>query len=138
MNIKAVTLGTLAYTLVTFPLAVTWHVVLFEEKYIAFGYFKSEPNFTLGLLTIIIQGFILSALYPHVRFTGTNIAQGLKYSMLIGVFFWTSHVLAFVAKQTTNEASMFIAMESFYLLFQFGIYGVLISIIYSKVNGGNA
>ena len=135
MNIKAVGLGALAYTLVTFPLAVTWHVLLFEEKYHAFGYFKGEPSFALGFLIIVIQGFILSFLYPHVRFAGTNVAQGLKYSLLIGVFFWTSHVLAFVAKQAINEASMFIAMESFYLLFQFGIYGVLISKIYSKLTG---
>jgi hypothetical protein len=138
VNTKAVVLGALAYTLVTFPLAVTWHVLLFEEKYHSFGYFKGEPSFALGLLTILIQGLILSFLYQHVRFAGTNIVQGLKYSMLIGLFFWTSHVLAFVAKQTINEASMFIAMESLYLLFQFGIYGVLISKIYSKENGINA
>jgi len=138
VNIKAVGLGTLAYTLVTFPLAVIWHVLLFEEKYRAFGYFDGEPSFALGLLTIIIQGFILSFLFPYVRFSGTAIVQGLKYSLIIGVFFWTSHVLAFVAKQTINGVPNFLSMESIYLLFQFGIYGVLISTIYSKVNGINA
>lgn len=40
MNYKSVALGTTAYTLVTFPLAVAWHVILFEEKYKAFGYFE--------------------------------------------------------------------------------------------------
>ncbi|MEJ2680712.1 MAG: hypothetical protein P8144_04310, partial [Gammaproteobacteria bacterium] len=58
--------------------------------------------------------------------------RGLKYSLLIGVFFWSSHVLAFVAKQVIQNAVGFVAMESFYLVLQFGIYGVLIGNIYSR------
>jgi len=138
MNNKLALLGTLAYTLVTFPLAVIWHVVLFEDKYHAFGYFEGEPSFVLGLLTIIIQGFVLSFLYPFVKFKGQGIIRGLKYSLLIGVFFWSSHVLAFVAKQVVDSSFSFVAMESFYLLLQFGIYGLLIGKIYGKVLEQNA
>jgi hypothetical protein len=138
MNHKSTLLGTLAYTLVTFPLAVVWHVVLFEEEYRAFGYFEGEPNFILGLATIIIQGYVLSFLYPYVKFTGMGIARGLKYSLLIGVFFWSSHVLAFVAKQVVDSSLSFVVMESFYLLIQFGIYGVCIGKIYNKESEINA
>jgi hypothetical protein len=138
MNHKLTLLGTLAYTLVTFPLAVIWHVVIFEEKYHAFGYFEGEPNFMLGLLTIIIQGYVLSLLYPFVKFKGEGIIRGLKYSLLIGVFFWSSHVLAFVAKQLVDSSLSFIVMESFYLLIQFSIYGFFISKIYSKALQKNA
>ena len=72
MDWKRVALGTAAYTAVTFPLAVVWHVALFEERYAAFGYFEGEPSFLLGLLTILIQGAILSWLYPRVRFSGSG------------------------------------------------------------------
>ena len=138
MNHKSTLLGTLAYTLVTFPLAVVWHVVLFEEEYRAFGYFEGEPNFILGLATIIIQGYVLSFLYPYVKFTGMGIVRGLKHSLLIGVFFWSSHVLAFVAKQVVDSSLSFVVMESFYLLIQFGIYGVFIGKIYNKESETNA
>ena len=67
MNYKLLLLGTLAYTVVTFVLAVVWHVVLFEETYRTFGYLEGEPSFLLGLLSIFIQGLILSFLYPYVR-----------------------------------------------------------------------
>jgi hypothetical protein len=132
MNHKLIFFGTLAYTLITFPLAVIWHVVLFEEKYRSFGYFDGDPSFALGLLTIVVQGFILSLLYPFVRFSDKGIARGIKYSLLIGIFFWTSHVLAFVAKQAVDDAISFVVMESFYLLLQFGIYGIFIGKIYNK------
>ena len=138
MSHKSTLLGTLAYTLVTFPLAVIWHVVLFEDKYHSFGYFEGEPSFVLGLLTIIIQGFVLSFLYPYVKFKGYGIGRGLKYSLLIGVFFWSSHVLAFVAKQVVDSSLSFVAMESFYLIIQFGVYGLLIGKIYGKVLEQNA
>ncbi len=132
MNHKSTLLGALAYTLVTFPLAVIWHVVLFEDKYHSYGYFEGEPSFVLGLLTIIIQGYVLSFLYPYVKFKGQGIKRGLKYSLLIGVFFWSSHVLAFVAKQVVDSSLSFVVMESFYLLIQFGVYGLLIGKIYGR------
>ena len=129
---KKVRLGTAAYTAITFPLAVVWHLVLFKESYDAFGYFDGEPSFLLGLLTILIQGAILSWLYPRVRFGGSGPRRGLKFALAIGTFFWTSHVLAFVAKQAVQDASQFVAMETVYLALQFGIFGVLISLIYRR------
>jgi hypothetical protein len=134
-KLKPILAGTLAYTLITFTLAVVWHILLFEEKYQAFGYFQGEPSFLLGFVTILIQGGVLSFLYPFVNFTGNGSVRGLKYSLLIGVFFWSSHVLAFVAKQIIQSPIGFVAMESFYLLLQFGIYGVLIGNIYNRWPG---
>lgn len=137
MNTKRVLLGTLAYTLVTFPLAVVWHVVLFEEKYKAFGYFEGEPSFLLGFATILIQGFVLSFLFPFVQFQGAAILKGLKFSCIVGLFFWSSHVLAFIAKQVVASSLSFALLESFYLVLQFGIYGVLVGLIYKNVQSEN-
>lgn len=137
MNPKLVLQGTIAYTLVTFPLAVVWHVVLFEEKYQAFGYFEGEPNFLLGLITILIQGLVLSFLFPLVRLKGSAISKGLKFSCVVGLFFWSSHVLAFIAKQVVASSLSFFLMESFFLALQFGIYGILIGLIYKNVQPKN-
>lgn len=130
MDARRIALGTLAYTVVTFPLAVLWHVVLFRVQYEQFGYFDGEPNFALGLLTIVIQGAILSGLYPRVRLSGAGLLRGLKFAALVGAFFWTSHVLAFIAKQADAAALVFVLMESVYLTLQFGIFGALIARIY--------
>lgn len=130
MDIKRAILGTVAYTIGTFSLAVIWHVFLFESQYQSFGYFEGQPSFVIGFATILIQGAILSVLFPMVKLSGTSMVRGIKFSFLIGAFFWTSHVLAFVAKQTIPEVHLFIAMETIYLALQFGLYGLLIGIIY--------
>ncbi len=124
----------LAYALGTFPLAVIWHIVLFESRYRDFGYIEGDPSFKLGFLTILIQGAVLSFLYPFVSFTGKAVRRGLKYSLLIGLFFWTSHVLAFVAKQAMNNAILFTLMETLYLALQFGLYGILMGLISERVS----
>lgn len=112
MNAKKIILGTIAYSIGTFLLAIAWHVLLFENRYQVFGYFEGEPDFALGFLTIVIQGVILSILFPMVRLTGTSVLRGLKFATIVGVFFWTSHVLAFIAKQPVQEVFQFIAMET--------------------------
>jgi len=130
METKKIALGTVAYTAGTFTLAVVWHILLFEDQYRRFGYIEGEPNFVIGFVTILTQGVLLSLLFPMFKIAGTSIVRGLKFVALIGAFFWTSHVLAFIAKQAIQDASLFVTMETIYLGLQFGLFGVLIGIIY--------
>ena len=130
MNPKKIVLGTTAYTIGTFTLAVVWHVLLFGDRYRSFGYFEGEPSFVIGFVTILLQGVILSALFPMVKLSGTSILRGIKFSFLVGAFFWTSHVLAFIAKQPVQNVELFVAMETVYLALQFGLFGLLIGAIY--------
>ena len=129
---KKVAYGTIAYTVGTFSLAILWHVILFEDRYRTFGYFEGEPNFIVGLLTILVQGTILSVLFPLVRLSGSAYVRSFKFALLIGTFFWTSHVLAFVAKQAIDNPGVFVAMETVYLCLQFGLFGLLIGFIYRE------
>jgi hypothetical protein len=130
MNRKNIALGTTAYTIGTFTLAVVWHVLLFGDRYRSFGYFEGEPSFLIGFLSIIIQGMVLSALFPMVNLSGTSIVRGMKFSSIVGTFFWTSHVLAFIAKQAVQNVALFVTMETVYLSLQFGLFGLLIGTIY--------
>lgn len=134
MQMRPFLLGTAAYTSVTFVWAVVWHIVFFKDQYQSFGYFTGEPSFILGFVTILMQGAILSWLYPMTMFRDSRGMSGLRFSLVVGLFFWTSHVLAFVAKQEIINAGLFMVMESFYLLIQFAAYGLLIGLIYSRHN----
>ena len=130
LNAKKLILGTIAYTVCTFSLAVGWHVLLFRERYESFGYFEGEPDFLLGLLTIVLQGVLLCTLFPMLKSEGTTFRRGIKFALITGAFFWTSHVLAFAAKQKVPGVSAFIGMETAYLLLQFGLFGLIIGVIY--------
>ena len=47
-------LGTLAYIIVTFPLAVLWHMKIFRDKYMHWQYFGEDVKPILGLASMII------------------------------------------------------------------------------------
>lgn len=91
----------------------------------------------LGLTSIAIQGFTLSVLYSLCNLSGSAWARAIKFSTLIGCFFWTSHVLAFIAKQTVVNVFAFIAMQSFYLVLQFGVLAVILALVHAADNPNN-
>ena len=118
------------YTLIVFPFALIWHVGLFEEAYHAFGYFEGEPNIPLGLVTIVLQGILLSIMYTIFAGSKPSFSQAVRFCVLVGAFLWTSHVLALVAKQNVSDAMWFVVMESLYLGLQFGAFAIVLGFVF--------
>ncbi len=122
-----------SYVVIVFPLALGWHLGLFKEKYQSFGYFVGEPNVLVGFAAIVIQGLVLAIIYPMFHSGSAGFARAFQYAGLIGLFFWTSHVLALVAKQNVPNAGRFIAMETGYLVAQFSLFALALGLIYRGV-----
>jgi hypothetical protein len=60
----ATVLSSLAYLVVTFPLAILWHRVLFKVPYEEIGYIgREDPIFVFGFISIAMQGILLSLGY---------------------------------------------------------------------------
>ena len=130
---RPVLIGTLAYLALTFPLAVVWHMVVFKGTYELIGYFgRSEPRFLYGFLSILIQGGVLSCLFPVLSRGDYSIQAGLRFAAILGVFHWTVHVLAYAAKGDLQRLGWFIPLETVYLGLQFATYGLLIGPIYRR------
>ncbi len=129
-----VLVGAVGYTLIVFPLAVIWHLVLFKDSYMAFRYFDSEPNVLLGFVTILIQGFVLAWIYPRYDTEHPGTGRAFRFAAITGLFLWTCHVLALVAKQNVPYAMGYIMMETGYLIIQFSLFAVLLGFIYRGVS----
>ena len=121
------------YVVIVFPLALGWHLGLFKEKYQTFSYFEGEPNVPAGLAAIVIQGLVLALIYPLFHTGSDGFVRAFQFAGLMGVFFWTSHVLALVAKQKVPNAGGFVAMETGYLAVQFGLFALALGLIYPGV-----
>lgn len=123
-------LAAAGYVVIVFPLALGWHLGLFEEQYQSFGYFEGEPNVLAGLAAIVIQGLVLAVVYPLFRSGRAGFARAFQYAGLMGLFFWTSHVLALIAKQNVPNAGGFMVMETAFLAVQFGLFALVLGWIY--------
>ena len=122
--------GTLAYIVVTFPLAVLWHMKVFRTKYMAWQYFGEDVKPILGLASMLVQGVVLSYGYSVLSVNHSSIISGICYSLVMGLFLWSAHVLATMGKSSKVRHLEFFAMETVYLAIQFVIYGILISYIF--------
>ena len=122
--------GTLAYIIVTFPLAVLWHMKIFREKYMGWQYFGEDVKPVLGLASMVIQGVVLSYGYSILNVNHSALLSGVCYALVMGLFLWSVHVLATMGKSSKVRHFEFFAMETVYLAIQFGLYGVIISYIY--------
>ena len=121
----------LAYLLVTFPLAVLWHLVVFKETYDALGIFsREEPIVALGFFVILFQGLLLSYAYPLFYRGGHPAKAGLKFGLLMGLFLWSSQVVAAAAKHEVSSLSLWLGIETAYFALQFALVGLAIGLVY--------
>lgn len=126
-----IVLGTLGYLLVTFPLAFAWHLVLFKETYDRLGsYSRKEPIVAFGFGAILLQGIILSFVYPQLCRSKSIVPDALKFALIVGGYHWTVHVLAEAAKQSIDPLSAWFSLETAYLMIQFVLGGFLFAWIY--------
>ena len=122
--------GTLAYLVVTFPLAVLWHMRIFREKYMGWQYFGEDVKPALGFASMLVQGVVLSYVYSVLNVVHYSLLAGIYYSLVMGLFLWSAHVLAAMGKSSKVRHFEFFAMETVYLAIQFIIYGIAISYIF--------
>ena len=125
-----IVIGTITYLIVTFPLAVLWHMKIFRTKYMAWQYFGEDVKPALGLASMLVQGIILAYGYSVLNVDHSALRIGICYALVMGAFLWSVHVLATMGKSSKVRHFEFFAMETIYLAIQFIIYGIAISYIF--------
>jgi hypothetical protein len=125
------TLAFFAYVIITFVFATVWHLVLFKDLYMAAG-MRREPLMHLGILSMLIQAFLMAFLYPRLRGTGSPALDGLKFGVLMGLFMGSYGVLAEAGKFDVGPVGPFVAIEGAFFLLQFAIVGAVIGLVYGR------
>lgn len=135
MHPTKIILGTLGYAAVTFPLAYVWHLVLFKTTYEELGYFtRDKPIIAFGFASIIIQGMVLSLIYPSLCRRTSIVRGALTLAGVMGLYHWTMHVLAEAAKHQIEPLATWFRLETTYLSIQFVLGGFLIALVHRSRN----
>lgn len=122
-----------AYVSCTFLIAAPWHMVLFKPVYDDLAIFsRKEPLIPLGLVSMLMQGLVLSYLYPFFARGRHSWKTGAAFGLLMGVLLASSAVFAEAGKQNVTSLSTWLVLESLYFLFQFSVVGAVMGMIYVK------
>ena len=124
-----------AYVAITFALGFVWHLVVFKDLYHRLAIYTrlDDPIIPLGLLSMLIQGAVLAYLYPHIVDIQRSVFEGIRLSLLLGLFLASSAVIAEAAKQRVTSLRIWLVVESVYYLIQFLLAGLAMSYIYATL-----
>ena len=125
-------LSTLAYMVGTFAVQATSHFAVNREHYASVSFMRPEPIFALGILSMVLQGGILSYLYSSSAGKSPDWKSGLRFGLLAGVFFVSYPALAEPAKYQVPSVGHWMTVESIVGLIQFAVFGVLVGWIHSR------
>ena len=103
---------------------------IFRGKYMGWQYFGEDVKPALGFASMLVQGVVLSYGYSVLNVVHSSLLAGMSYSLVMGLFLWSAHVLAVMGKSSKVRHFEFFAMETVYLTIQFAVYGALISRIF--------
>lgn len=124
---KRIALGTISFVGVTFLVQALSHFVINVDHYAGIGFLRLEPVMVLGIVTMIIQGIILSYLYPFYRPVGYNpLLRGWTYGMLLGLFLVGYIALVEPSKYDVPSIPNWILVEGLAGLVQFSLFGILL------------
>lgn len=129
--------GILAYAIPTMILGYTWHFNFFPEIYARLGIYNREPPIIpLGFASMVLQGIILSYIYPKLRPTGGVLKEGLRFGGVMGTFLFSVSTLASAAKIQVAPMSLWIGIQFAFHTVQFAIVGPCIAWVYRTPTEG--
>jgi len=132
ISYKKLFLGILAFVVVSFAVQFMSHFVINERHFSEIGFMRQEPIMALGIVTMLIQGAVLSYVYSILSSNGSSIAKGLTYGLLMGVFLVSYVALVEPSKYAVPSVIQWISVEGIAGLLQFSLFGLLIGMLYSR------
>ena len=124
---------TVGYSVVSMAIGMSWHFVFFKDLYHQLGiYNRAEPIIPLGLLSMIVQGLIMSYLYPFFRPGVRPIVRGITFSLLMGLFLFSVSTLANAAKIEVSSMCTWLLLQSGFHGIQFVLMGMVFGLVYRR------
>ena len=123
-------LAVLAYVVATFITQAASHFGINAGHYAAVNYMRKDPIFPLGILTMLIQGAVLSYLYARTARPKGSIAGAIEFAWMSGMVLVSYIALGEAAKYQVPSITSWLLMEGMAGFVQFSLYGILLGLIY--------
>jgi len=123
-------LAVLAYVVATFGAQAVSHFGVNAAHYAAVTYLRAQPIFVLGVLSMLIQGSIMSYLYAHLSESWQSTGHAVLFAWLVGGILVSYEALAEAAKYSVPSVTSWIAVEVAAGFVQFTLFGALLGWVY--------
>ena len=117
----------LAYLVPTFALGFVWHLVLFEDYYIALQIYRSDIIIPFGLLSMLIQAIAFAWIYEKgfAQQGGSWLIRSIRYAAIGAFLSWSFTTIAVAAKNIMASVPDYLLIETAFTVVQWAIVAPL-------------
>jgi hypothetical protein len=130
--VKAHALAILAYVAATFAVQATSHFLLGAEHYASVPFMRKDPIIALGLLSMLIQGAVFSALSLRAVRRERAYRDAMVFAWLVGAVIVSYIALGEAGKYAVPAIDRWIGQEVVAGFLQFSLYGALLGLVHAK------
>lgn len=125
-------LSVASFIIVSFTVQGLNHFVINKAHYAEIDFSRAQPVIALGILTMVVQGLILSIAMSRATTTGNLLKDGLLVSLSFGLFLAVYIALAEPAKYAAPSIVSWAVTEGVASTIQFVFFGLTLGLIHKK------
>jgi len=127
-------LTVVGYVLATFLTQGLSHFLIFKAHYDAMTFMAPEPNFALGIASMLIQGTVLSLIYSWARpnLPVAELPGAILIALMFGAFLVSYIGLAEAAKYAVPSTAAWIGVETAVGAVQFVLIGLIMGLAHAR------
>ncbi|PRX57398.1 hypothetical protein [Flagellimonas meridianipacifica] len=131
---KRIISGTIVFIIISFAVQALSHFVINTEHYAQVPHMRPDDEviFPLGFLTMILQGGVLTYMYPFFCKESPSWKNGLTYGFLMSLLFVSYPAFTEAGKYKVPDIVSWIAVEGTVGLIQFCLFGILLGTMHSR------
>ena len=123
-------LSVLAFMAISFAVQGTSHFVLNKAHYDAISIMRAEAIIPLGLLTMVVQGVILSLALQLWKGSDVSLKDGLIVALGFGLFLGVYIAVTEAAKYDVPSIADWMRVEALASTIQFTVFGLALGFIH--------
>jgi len=125
-------IAVLAYVAATFLVQGLSHFLVFKAHYDAIPFATQRPVFALGLLSMLIQGSVLSYVFTNSKFIERGVLGALSLGWLLGAFLVSYEAFAEPAKYTVPDIASWALIELASGAVQYTLIGLALGLVHRR------
>jgi hypothetical protein len=125
-------LAVVGYVVATFLVQGLSHFVVFKSHYDSISFAAAQPVFALGLLSMVIQGSVLSFVFVNSKFSERGLAGAVLLGWLFGAFLVSYEAFAEAAKYTVPDMMSWALIEVASGAVQYTLVGLALGLAHRK------
>ncbi len=122
---------------ITAGFAVLWHVILFEQRFLALGIFSrmDDPIYAFGLGAWLLESLAIVLIFFRTNWRAANVADTVTFAWLMGAFAAASSLFGMAAKTRIDDLTAWFLLTGGFIVVHTTLLGLWLGLVAWQFRG---